>query len=60
MVSILVWLTVVECLCRLWPWLCSVRRVRVSSLGLSSFLTCHIFIKSNTTGATSGAETAYP
>ena len=53
------WLTVMEYLCYKWPRICSTCRKHFPVL--SSFMTHHrICYYINTTGATSGAGTAYP
>ena len=52
-------LTATEYMCHKWPRICSVCRNRI--LVLSPLMTFHrIYNKSNTTGATCGARTAYP
>jgi len=50
------WLTVPEHLCHKWPRICSTCRKHFPVL--SSSMTYHLVC--NTTGATSGAGTAYP
>jgi hypothetical protein len=53
------WLTVIEYQCHKWSWIGSVCYNR--NLNLSSCMTYHqVGNKSNMTGATSGARTAYP
>jgi hypothetical protein len=53
------WLAVVEYLCHKWPRMCST--CRKHSPVLSSFMTYHrVCYQINTTGASSGARTAYP
>ena len=53
------WLTVMEYPCHKWPLICSTCRKHFSVL--SSFMIYHrVCNKSNTTGATIGAGTAYP
>jgi hypothetical protein len=53
------WLTVMEYLRHKLPWICSTCRKQF--LVLSSFMTYHqVCNYINTTGATSGAGTAYP
>ena len=52
------WLTIMEYLCHKLPWICSICRKHFPVL--SSFTTYYLVCNQvNTTGATSGAETAY-
>ena len=58
-VATVTWLTAMEYLCHKWPRICSV--CRNHSPVLSSFMISHrVCNKSNSTGATCGAGTAYP